>query len=194
MNNKTTALIVLAAVCGFAAIPAQAGPHHDPYYHHSNGVRLATDIVNLVKTVVTPPVVIHEAPVQVVQPQVVQPTVVQPAVVAPGVPVVVPAAPTVIQAPPVVEVTPSYTYRYYNGALVPYYENWYYVDNTWNWVGRGPRPAPPTWRPHHNPNFRGAVPPPHRPNDFGPGHPGGGPRGGKGGPHGGFGGHHGGRR
>ena len=197
MKKLTKAIIATTAILGVAALPVQGGPHHHHgYYHGSNGVRLAADIVDLVRAVVAPPVVIHETTAPAVvqptyvqptvvqpvvqQPTVVQPVVQQPTVIQPGVQVV-PAAPVIIQPAPVVEVTPTYSYRYYEGALLPYWRDWYYRDNSWVWGGRGPRPAPPAWRPHHNPRPHGGMhappPPPHGgmhapppPPHGGPGH------------------------
>lgn len=54
MNAKK--LLVLTAVAAvFSAGTAFAGEHHG----HNNGIRLATDIVNLVKSVVSPAVVVQ---------------------------------------------------------------------------------------------------------------------------------------
>ena len=73
----------LAAVCGVLVTGSlMAGPHGPPPRHHggSDGVVLATQIVDLVKSVIAPPTVVvrETAPVVVQQPAVVQqPVVVQ---------------------------------------------------------------------------------------------------------------------
>ncbi len=73
---------------GVLVIPSvKAGPpHHDHHNAGSSGVRLATDIVNLVKSVVEPPVVVAPSPVVVATP-------------APAPVVVTTPAPAVVVAP-----------------------------------------------------------------------------------------------
>ena len=44
----------------------------------------------------------------------------------------------------------SYTYVYYNGACVPYYRGYYYIDGAWVWSRHGRAPYPP-------PKFRPAL-------------------------------------
>ena len=44
----------------------------------------------------------------------------------------------------------SYTYIYYNGACVPYYRGYYYIDGAWVWRRHGRAPYPP-------PKFRPAL-------------------------------------
>ena len=111
---------------------------------HGEGVRLAADIVHLVKTVVTPPPAV---------------------VVPPPAPVVVAPAPQVVVTPAPVAV-PAYSYGYYNNVYVPTYNGWYYYGNSWCWGGRGPRPYhPPRWVPppqHHHRHYRPLPPPPPR--------------------------------
>ena len=125
---------------------------------HGEGVRLAADIVNLVKTVVSPPptvVVTAPAPVAVPVPA--------PAPVAVPVP-----APAPVAVPVPAPAVPAFTYGYYNNVYVPAYNGWYYYGNVWCWGGRGPRPPhPPRWIPpprrhHHYPrHYRPAPPPRH---------------------------------
>ena len=127
--KKNNLKIVVAAVALFAVQAAFCGPHH---HDDGRGVRLATDIVNLVKAVVTP------APAVVVTP-------------APA------PAPAVVVTPPAV-----INYGYYNNVYVPCYNGWYYYGNVWCWGGRVPRPpAPPAWRPPHR-HHRAVPPPPPR--------------------------------
>ena len=134
---------------GTASLIAGPPDHHHHHHHDggSSGVRLATDIVNLVRSVVEPrPVVVAPAPAPA-------PVVVAPAP-APA-PVVVAPAPA--PAPVVVEPAPAaYEYRYYNGAYVVYYNGWYWYNNSWIWGSRGAPPPRPYWRPrpgyyHHHP-------------------------------------------
>lgn len=132
---------------GSASLLAQR-PDHYPHHRDSgsSGVRLATDIVNLVRSVVEPrPVVVAPAPA--------------PVVVAPA-----PAPVVVAPAPAPVVVTPvpsSYEYRYYNGAYVVYYNGWYWYNNSWIWGRRGAPPPRPHWRPAPHHYHRPAPPPRH---------------------------------
>ncbi|MBR3688973.1 MAG: hypothetical protein IKL85_07875 [Lentisphaeria bacterium] len=56
---------------------------------------------------------------------------------------------------------PEYSYGYYCGEYVPYYEGWFFYSNAWIWGGIGPRPpAPPRWAPpprRHNPPPRTVI-------------------------------------
>lgn len=102
---------------------------------HGEGIRLAADIVDLVKAVVAPP-----------------PVVVTPA----PAPVVVAPAPAPVVVTPAPAAVPAFSYGYYNNVYVPTYNGWYYYGNAWCWGGRGPRPRyAPRWIPprryyHHN--------------------------------------------
>lgn len=126
--------VVAVLVAVFAVQSVFARPHHHRRGDDGRKVRLATDIVNLVKAVVTPP-----APVVVTPAPVVTRTQV----------VVAPPAGTVI------------TYGYYNNVYVPSYNGWYFYNNVWCWGGRGRRPPhPPAWRPPHR--HHRAAPPPRR--------------------------------
>ncbi|MBR2364872.1 MAG: hypothetical protein IKA79_06690 [Lentisphaeria bacterium] len=126
----TVSVTLLAVQCAFGGPPP-------PRHHHKDdgrGVRLATDIVNLVKAVVTP----APAPVVVTTP-------------AP--------APVVVTTPPA-----TITYGYYNNVYVPCYNGWYFYNNVWCWGGHGRRPPhPPAWRPPHRHHRPAPPPPPRRP-------------------------------
>ena len=117
MNAKVK-FVLCGAIAMLLAVPVLAGPHHHHhggyhhggfhhggYHHHyhggSSGVRLAADIVNLVHSVVAPPVVVAPAPA----PVVVAP---EPVVVAPPPPPVVVAPRPIYYAPP-----RYYHYRHY---------------------------------------------------------------------------------
>jgi len=71
---------------------------------------------------------------------------------------------TPVTTTPVVTTIPDYSYTFFYGDYVPYYEGWFFYSNEWIWGGRGPRPhAPPRW-----------IPPPrepHRPILIGPREP-----------------------
>ena len=95
--KKNKVKIVLAVITLFAVQYAFGGPHHP--HDDGRGVRLATDIVNLVKAVVTP------APAVVVTPAPPPP----PVVVAPA-PVPAPPPPVVVAPPAVIN------YGYYNNV------------------------------------------------------------------------------
>lgn len=111
VNVKFVAVMLIVAACGTALF---AGPRHDRRHHHhdkgSKGVRLATDIVNLVGAVLNPnpptTVVVNPAPapvqtVVVAPPQ--QTVVVAPPPPPPRTVVVVPPPPpprTVVVTPP----------------------------------------------------------------------------------------------
>lgn len=128
--KKNKVKIVLAVAVLFAAQYAFCGPHH----HHDDGrgVRLATDIVNLVKAVVTP------APAVVVTPA--------------------PAPAAVVVTPPAVINYGYYNNVYvpcYNGWY--YYGNVW----CWGGRGPRP-PAPPAWRPPHRHHRPVPPPPPVR--------------------------------
>lgn len=144
--------IAVCAVTLFAVQYVFGAPPPHRHKDDGRGVRLATDIVNLVKAVVLPP----PAPV-VVAPA--------PAVVAPA-PAVVAPAPAVVApvevVPAAVTVPATITYGYYNNVYVPCWNGWYFYNNVWCWGGHGRRPPhPPAWRPpyrHHR-----VAPPPARP-------------------------------
>ena len=126
----TAGIIIAAAAMPFAA---QAKPPHD----HGEGVRLATDIVNLVRAVFEPaPTVIYQQPATTT---------------------IVYEQPATVVYPPV---PASYEYRYYNGAYVVYYSGWYWFNSAWRWGGPGTPPPPPGWIPH---NYRRTPPPPPPP-------------------------------
>ena len=59
---------------------------------------------------------------------------------------------TTVATEEIVEI-PAYTYKYYLGEYVPYYEGWFFDNDAWLWGGIGVRPAiVPKWRPaprHH---------------------------------------------
>ena len=56
---------------------------------------------------------------------------------------------------------PEYSYSFFYGEYVPYYEGWFYYSDAWIWGGIGPRPpAPPRWAPpprRHDPPPRTVV-------------------------------------
>ena len=127
----------------------ERGRSCDPYKGTVGGVRLASDIVDLVGSIFAPravvvapqptpvvvtPVAATQTIVQYQQPVVVQQSVAQ-TVYGPG-------QPTVI-----VQTVPAYTYGYYNNVYVPYYSGWYYYGNRWCWGRPDPPPVPPRWRP-----------------------------------------------
>lgn len=125
------------------------GWNQDPYKGTAGGVRLASDIVDLVGSIFAPrTVVVASRPTPVVLQPVVaaqpivqyqRPVVVQQSVAQTG---YGPGQPTVI-----VQTVPAYTYDYYNSVYVPYYGGWYYYGNRWCWGRPGPPPVPPRWRP-----------------------------------------------
>ena len=97
---------LLMAACGIMMTGSVlAGPHGPLPRHHggSDGVVLATQIVDLVKSVVTPPAVV----VRETTPVVVQ----QPAVVYEQPPVVYPQTTVIYTQPPPVVVRPAPHYR-----------------------------------------------------------------------------------
>ena len=139
------AAIVAAAILAPAAF---AQGRHGPPPRPSNGIQLAADIVNLVRAVIEP----RPAPVIVAPRERIITTT-----------PVITTTPTVVTTPTtttvVTEAIPEYSYSYYFGEYVPYYEGWFYYADDWIWGGIGPRPpAPPRWAPprHGNP------PPPPR--------------------------------
>ena len=139
--GMTAGFLLIAPFSLTAQRPPDPGPKH---HHHdgSSGVRLATDIVNLVRAVVEPrPVVVAPAPPPPA-----------PVVVAPPPP---PPAPAVVVTPPA-----SYEYRYYRGTRVIYYSGWYWYSNGWVWGGYGAPPPPPRWRPAPPPHHHYAPPRP----------------------------------
>ena len=146
MNGMLRKLTVGGLVTICTAVPLFAGPGGPPPHQHggSSGVRLAADIVGLVRTAVAPIGIIAA-----------------PCVTAP---VVVPPAPRVVVAPP----APYYVNTpYCGGYAAPYYYETtpyyyggyaapYYYETTW----RGYAPPPPRggWgghRPHGGPGGRG---------------------------------------
>lgn len=102
MKQKNTLLLTgLMALAALAPLSAQA---HDPRYH--DGVRLATDIVNLIGTSLywtsrvidtRPPVVIRTAPIVAPAPVIIQEPVV---ILPPPPPVYVPVRPRYMPPPP----------------------------------------------------------------------------------------------
>ncbi len=186
--NRTLAIgaaITAAAILVPAAAFAQ-GPHGAPPPRPNNGVQLAADIVNLVRTVIEPrpapvfvapreravttrvvtatPVVTTTSATVVTTPATVVTT---PATVVTTTPVVTTPA-TVVTAPATVVTTtpgtvvvtgattiPEYSYSFFYGEYVPYFEGWFFYANDWIWGGIGPRPpVPPRWipprrEPHH---------------------------------------------
>ena len=175
--NKTLAIgaALTAAVILTPAAFAQ-GPHHGPP-RPSNGIQLAADIVNLVRAVFEPrpaPVivtprervvetkVVTTAPVVTTTPVVTAtPTVVTTTPVVTPTPVVVTTTPTTAVVTETVTTIPEYSYGYYCGEYVPYYEGWFFYSDAWIWGGIGPRPpAPPRWAPpprRHDPPPRTVV-------------------------------------
>ena len=137
--NKTLAIgaAFTAAVILAPAAFAQGRHGPPPPPRPSNGIQLAADIVNLVRAVIEP----RPAPVIVTPPR---ERVVE-----------------VVTTTPVVTTIPEYSYGYYCGEYVPYYEGWFYYSDAWIWGGIGPRPpAPPRWAPPPRP--RNNPPPPPR--------------------------------
>ena len=57
-----------------------------------------------------------------------------------------PPEPVVVAAPATV-VIPEYGYDWWQGTLVPRYQDWYWYHGTWVWGGHGRRPVPPAWAP-----------------------------------------------
>ena len=162
--NKTLAIgaAFTAAVILTPAAFAQ-GPHHGP--PPSNGIQLAADIVNLVRAVFEPrpaPVIVTPRE-RVVETKVVTttPTVVTTTPVVTSTPVVVTTTPTTAVITETVTTIPEYSYGYYCGEYVPYYEGWFYYADAWIWGGIGPRPpAPPRWAPpprRHDPPPRTVI-------------------------------------
>ena len=163
--NKTLAIgaaVTAAAILAPAAF-AQ-GPHGGPPPRPSNGIQLAADIVNLVLAVIEPrPAPVIVAPRErVVTTQVVTTT--------PTVVTTTPATTVVTEAVTI----PEYSYSFFYGEYVPYFEGWFYYSDAWIWGGIGPRPpAPPRWAP---PPRRRDLPPPRtgtvvvRPEPRGGGH------------------------
>ena len=143
--NKTIAIGAAFTAAVILAPATFARDHHEP---PTNGIRLATDIVNLVRAIVEP----RPAPVIVEAP----PTVVKKTVVVETAPTVVAATPKVITtAPGTVIVTgaeevdlPEYSYVLYEDEYIPYYEGWLFYHDEWHWTRTEPRPiAPPRWTP-----------------------------------------------
>ena len=169
--NKTLAIgaAVTAAVILTPAAFAQ-GPHHGPPPRPSNGIQLAADIVNLVRAffeprpapvIVAPPERVVETKVVTTTPVVTTPTVVTTTPAVTTTPVVVTTTPTTEIVTETVTTIPEYSYGYYCGEYVPYYEGWFFYSNAWIWGGIGPRPpAPPRWAPpprRHNPPPRTVI-------------------------------------
>ena len=166
---------VLGTALAAAVILAPAAVAWDPYepaIYPDNSIHLAADIVNLTPTVVDPrpaPVAVVSAEPVVTTPFVTvpaEPVVTTPFVTVPAevpvtvettLPVTVPVATTM---PATVIVTdaetvtvPEYSYVFYEGEYIPYYEGWLYYRDIWSWIGTEPRPPfPPRW-----------TPPPRRP-------------------------------
>ena len=134
-----TAAVILAPATTFAH------DHHEP---PTNGIQLATDIVNLVRAIVEP----RPAPVIVEAP----PRVVEKTVVVETKPVVVETKKVVTTTPPgTVIVTgaeavgiPEFSYILYEEEYIPYYDGWIFYRDEWHWAKPEPRPAVrPRWTP-----------------------------------------------
>ena len=161
--NKTLAIgaAFTAAVILAPAAFAQ-GPHGGPPPRPSNGIRLAADIVNLVRAVIEPrpaPVIVKPAPTVVEKTVVVEkPVVVEttPTVVATTQEVVTTTAPGTVIVTGAEEIgIPEYSYILYGEEYIPYYDGWLFYHDEWHWGRTEPRPfAPPKWTP----------PPRHRDN------------------------------
>ncbi len=196
--NRTLAIgaaLAAAAILVPAAAFAQ-GPHGAPPPRPNNGVQLAADIVNLVRTVIEPrpaPVivaprervvttrvitttpVVTTAPVVTTTPATVittTPVVTAPVVTTPVVtaPVVTTTPATVVTTTPATVVVtgattiPEYSYSFFYGEYVPYFEGWFFYANDWIWGGIGPRPlVPPRWIPPRREPSRPVVIRPERP-------------------------------
>lgn len=139
MKQKNT--LLLTGLLAFAALAPMSAQAHGP--KHNDGVRLATDIVNLVGASVrllNPyPIVITPAPV-----------VVQTPVVTTTTPVIVQPAPVVIQEPIIVD--PIYVPRRPPIRKLPLYR----------WPRRPrfePMPGPRFERPHRRPHHGRPMPP-----------------------------------
>ena len=135
-----TAAVILAPATTFAH------DHHEP---PTNGIRLATDIVNLVRAIVEPrpaPVIV-EAPPRVVEKTVVVET--KPVVVATTKKVVTTTPPgTVIVTGAEAVGIPEFSYILYEEEYIPYYDGWIFYRDEWHWAKPEPRPAVrPRWTP-----------------------------------------------
>ena len=105
MNGKFKALATVAVATALMGTAAYAGPprhhhgggHHHHGYYRNDGLGLAAGIVDLVRTVIAPPVVVAPAPVRCVE----------------TVPVVVAPAPVVYR--PTVWAPPPPPPRYHRG-------------------------------------------------------------------------------
>ena len=106
---------------------AFARDNHEP--RPSNGIQLATDIVNLVRAVLAP----APAPVIVAPPE---PVVTTQTVVVPAT-----KTATVIVTDADTAAIPNYGYILYQDEYIPYYEGWIYHHDLWHWIGSGPRPG-----------------------------------------------------
>ena len=188
--NKSIA-IGAAFTAAVILVPAAAHAGPPPPPRPSNGIQLAADIVNLVRAVIEPrpaPVVVAPPAERTVTTKVVTSTpvvtttpVVVETVPAETAPVVVETVPVVTTTPAttivtgatkVTEVTevvtvPEFTYTYFYGQYVPYYDGWYFYANDWIWGGIGPRPARPRWTPPPRPRTIVVTP---RPQPHGPEH------------------------
>ena len=134
-----TAAVILAPATTFAR------DHHEP---PTNGIRLAADIVNLVRAVIEPrpaPVIVEPTPTVVEKTIVVE----KPVVVASTQKVVTTTPPGTIIVTGAEEVgIPEFSYVLYEDEYIPYYEDWLYVEDEWYWVGTGTPPiTPPRWTP-----------------------------------------------
>ena len=159
-----TALTGLALLSGMEVLAqGYPPPDRDPYKGTAGGVRLASDIVDLVaslfgqRTIVVaapqPTVLIQPQPVIVQQPVTTTTTIIQqPFTTTTTTVIQQPATTIVIQQPAgVVQKIPTYTYIYYNNSYVPYYAGWYFYRGRWCWGRPGPAPRPPQWRPNPTP-------------------------------------------
>ena len=145
MKQKNT--LLLTGLLAFAALAPMSAQAHGP--KHNDGIRLATDIVNLVGASVrllNPyPIVVTPAPVVVQTPVVTTttPVVVQTPVVTTATPVIVQPAPVVIQEPIVID--PVYVPR--RPRYVPPRPRF------------EPMPGPRFERPHRGPHHDRPMPP-----------------------------------
>ena len=181
--KKFLLIVVFGALLAMPVMAQWGPPCGDPYRGSAGGVRLASDIVNLVGSALNifqPTQVVVAQPTVVAQPVVYQQPVVQQTVVQ----YAQPYQQTVVQyqQPVVVETIPAYTYSYYNNTYVPYYNGYYYYGNRWCWGRPGPAPYyAPRWNPrpyYGGGGYRGGPAPMPRGGGYGPG---GGGQGGHGG-------------
>ena len=149
--NKTLAIGVALTATAILAPATFARDYHEP---PTNGIRLAADIVNLVRAIFEP----LPAPVIVERP----PAVLEKTVVVETVPPVVETTRNTIIVTGAEEIgIPEYRYVCYEDEYIPYYEGWLFYNDIWVWGGTGVRPAfRPNWTPPPKP--RHYVPPRHK--------------------------------